>query len=315
MSLTRKRTNLHHASLLLAAISITLLWASVAKAATEITQSSCPVVITKPGDYLLGTNVGPCENGVNGIQIQASGVSLVLNGHTITGAGPASGQCSTGTGISVGLANAPMLKKVAIVGGGTISNFIVGVLGQNSANSSVTGVTALAPQCDSLGFGIVVASPGGGWTLVNNVVREPGISSYGIALGVDGNTLAGNNVIDSIGVGIGLIDGSPAVVGSSKNTITNNIANDNLGGVLVYPGSTNNQIVNNITNDNNTAGLCTPSTPCSGVWLMEGATGNYVIGNTSFGNIPFDMEDDNANCGSNKWQINHFKTASEPCIH
>jgi hypothetical protein len=134
-------------------------------------------------------------------------------------------------------------------------------------------------------------------------------------LGVNGNTVFGNIVNDSIGVGVALVSGSVGLSASSKNAIFNNIANDNLGGVLVYPGSNNNQIYGNITNDNNSAGLCSSGTPCSGLWLMQGATGNIVTGNTSFGNIPFDMEDDNANCDSNKWEGNHFKTANESCIH
>jgi len=314
MSLTRTHTTIRNASLLLAVISITLLSARVAKAATEIKQSTCPVVITTPGAYTLGTDIGPCANGVNGVQITASGVSLLLNGHTITGAGPAPGQCNTGIGISVGSASGPLLRKVAIVGGGTVSNFTTGLLAQNSTSSSATLVTVTAPECSSLGFGFLIAAPGGAWSLVNNLVQEPGANSYGIALGVNGNTVAGNNVIDSIGVGIGLVAGSPAVVGSSKNTIANNIANDNLGGVIVYPGSTNNQISGNITNDNNTAG-CSSVSPCPGVWIMQGATGNYITGNVSLGNVPFDLEDDNANCDSNTWEGNRFKTANETCIH
>jgi hypothetical protein len=314
MAETAKHRATRKTSLFLAVMSITLLWASVAKAG-EITQSTCPVVIAKSGDYLLARDIGPCANGVDGIEIKASGVTLLLNGHTITGEGATPGACSTGAGISVGWTGLPMLRKVAIIGAGTISNFNIGVLAQNSANSSATMVTVTAPQCSSLGFGFSVASPGGGWSLFNNVVREPGISSYGIGLGVDGNTVFGNIVNDSIGVGVALVSGSPAVVGSSKNAIFNNIANDNLGGVLVYSGSNNNQIFGNITNDNNSAGLCSPASPCSGLWVMEGATGNIVTGNTSFGNIPFDMEDDNANCGSNKWEGNHFRNANESCIH
>jgi hypothetical protein len=315
MSLTRTPTIIRHASLLLALISITLLSAPVAKAATEITQSTCPVVIATPGSYTLGTDIGPCANGVNGVQITASGVSLLLSGHTITGAGPAPSQCNTAIGISVGSASGPLLRKVAIVGGGTVSNFTTGLLAQNSTSSSASLVTVTAPECSGLGFGFLITAPGGSWSLLNNLVQEPGVSSYGIALGVSGNTVAGNNVIDSIAVGIGLVEGSPAFVASSRNTISNNIANDNLGGVIVFPGSTSNLITGNITNDNNTAGFCTSGSPCPGVWMWQGATGNFITGNVSLGNVPFDLEDDNPNCDSNLWEGNRFKTANETCIH
>src|SRR5437870_12922842 len=83
---------------LLAALSITLLWASPAKAGTTITQSTCPVMITQSGEYTLGTDVGPCGPLADGIDILASNVTLHLNGHTITGT------CdSDGIGIRVGM--------------------------------------------------------------------------------------------------------------------------------------------------------------------------------------------------------------------
>ena len=54
------------ALVLLAAVSMTLLWASPAKAGTTITQSTCPVVISQPGEYTLGTNMIPSTPGAHG---------------------------------------------------------------------------------------------------------------------------------------------------------------------------------------------------------------------------------------------------------
>jgi hypothetical protein len=65
---------------LLAALSITLLSPSPAKAGMTITQSTCPVVISQPGEYSLAVDVGPCLPGVDVIDITASGVTLHLNG-------------------------------------------------------------------------------------------------------------------------------------------------------------------------------------------------------------------------------------------
>ena len=85
--------------ILLGAMSITLMWAASAKAGTTITQTPgvCPVLIAQPGEYDLAGDVGPCPLFTNGIEILASGVTLHLDGHTISAVG-----CSgDNTGISV----------------------------------------------------------------------------------------------------------------------------------------------------------------------------------------------------------------------
>jgi parallel beta-helix repeat protein len=190
-----------------------------------------------------------------------------------------------------------MVSGVGILGVGTVSNFTVGFRAQNSSDSFVKSVTVTA-QCPSFSDGFDVLAPGGGWTLQKNVVREPGISSSGIFLfGVDNNNLVGNDVNDSM-----------SIVDSSKNTIINNTASDNFGGIFVvgfHSVSQNNQIHANTTNNN---------TLSFGLDLGLGATNNNITGNKSFGNDPFDMQDDNANCGGNKWEGNHFNTANQSCI-
>ena len=90
----QKLMAIHNASLLLAVISITLLWASVAEAGTKITQATCPVVISQPGVYSLATDITCATSTEDGIDILASGVTLFLNGHTITGAGAGPGALS-----------------------------------------------------------------------------------------------------------------------------------------------------------------------------------------------------------------------------
>jgi hypothetical protein len=95
--------------------SITILWASAAVAGTKITQTTCPVAITQSGEYSLATDVGPCPPGADGIDILASGVTLHLNGHTITGSA-APGTCNASIGIRVGLTSIPMVSGVGILG-------------------------------------------------------------------------------------------------------------------------------------------------------------------------------------------------------
>ncbi len=78
---------------LLAAFCITMLTASPAKANTTLT-GPCPVVINQPGDYSLSKNL-TCPPNVDGIDIEASQVTLSLSHHSINGT------CGTGIGIHV----------------------------------------------------------------------------------------------------------------------------------------------------------------------------------------------------------------------
>jgi parallel beta-helix repeat protein len=282
---------------LLATISIILLSASPAKAGITITQSTCPIVIDQPGTYLLATDVGPCAPGVDGIDISASNVTLQLAGHTITGTATA-GTCDNAFGISI-FSSGPMLTNVNVLGSGTINRFALGFDAANSANSSVKLLKVNA-DCPDLGFaeGIEIDPPGGHWMLQGNVVRGPGATTAGLVLfDINNNTVVRNDVNDSV-----------SIVDSSNNIIANNTASDNFGGIFLITvtlGSNNNQVSANTTNNNQGGGLA----------IVVGSVGNTISGNTSFNNTPFDMEDDNPSCGSNRWQGNHFNTASQPCIH
>jgi parallel beta-helix repeat protein len=277
---------------LLVALSITLLNASPAKAGTTITQSTCPVVIAQSGEYALGTDVGPCLPGVDGIDITASNVTLHLNGHTINGA---ASDCNHSNGIHVLGTPLLPLSLVRVLGSGTISNFAIGLQADNSAGSFVKFTTVTA-KCSFFSFGFVIQATSSMWKLDSNVVREPGISSLGIFLnGAADNDLVHNDVNDTM-----------ELLNSSNNTVVNNTASDNFGGITLFGTSTNNNIDANTT-DNNSAG--------NGIWLGTGATGNNISGNKSFNNSTFDMEDDNANCDNNKWTGNHFNTANQSCIH
>jgi len=286
------------ALVLLAAVSITLLWASPAKAGTTITQSTCPVVINQPGEYSLGTNVGPCAPGVDGILIVASNVTLHLKGHTISGTA-ISGTCNSSSGIHVmGTSSLTPLTLVRVLGTGTITNFDTGFLAENSAGSFVKFVT-VTQTCSDFTFGFHILAPSSQWKLEGNVVREPGNNSAGIVLqsGVNDCDLVRNNVNDTISVN------------SNNNNIINNIANDNVDGIFV--SGNNNEVHANTTDNNSEHGLLLGQNTISGNF----PSGNNISGNTSLGNSIFDMEDDNVNCGTNKWRGNKFKTANMSCIH
>jgi len=299
---------------LLATLSITLLWASPAKAGTT-TINTCGTTITKSGVYTLGTNLS-CASGVDGIDITASNVTLLLNSHTISGA--TSGNCNISNGIFV---DGP--SGVNVVGPGTISNFVIGFFVENSAGGSVSFTTVTAPLAGcppagtiSHGFETRFSS---NWTLLGNVVREAEQYSGGIdvffdasqtPVGMDShNNVIGNNVNDSI-----------TLLDNNKSNIIGNTASNNYGGIFVLGGSNNNIAAN--TTNNNVAACSGSVLVCSGDGIaltsdLNGVptSGNNVDGNTSFGNSPYDMEDDSPDCGTDKWEGNHFKTANVPCIH
>ena len=277
---------------LLAAISFIVACASSAMAGITITQSSCPILIAQAGEYDLATDVGPCLDVVDGIDIVASGVTLRLNGHTITGGSPG---CNDSAGIHVGSLLFP-ISQVHVLGPGTVRNFANGFLAQNSAGSSVKFLTAEV-QCARSADGLEISAPGSQWKLEGNVVRG-GSSSLGIALdrGVDDNDLIRNDVNN----GIELVD-------SSNNIVINNTAHDGFEGITLVGlviGSNNNEIHSNTTNNNRDSGLA----------VSFGSSANNITGNTSFNN-GLDMEDDNPSCDSNKWKGNQFGTANQSCIH
>jgi parallel beta-helix repeat protein len=141
-----------------------------ATAAAKVTSLTSCQTISSAGKYRLDADVtagaGDCYD------IHASGVTLVLNGHTITS--PLGGQ-----GILVAGSGA------RIVGPGTVSGFLVGILLLSGGNGSVRGVTATGD-----GDGIALGS-------ANNSVRGNVATDNGIGIGAfapaTGNTIIGNS--------------------------------------------------------------------------------------------------------------------------
>ena len=269
--------------MLLAVLCITVLTASPAKANTTIT-GPCPVVITQPGEYSLGAGGLSCPPNVDGVDIEASNVILRLAGHTIEGT------CGTGIGIHVlgPLPPAVPLTAVGILGPGTISNFTVNFLADYSANSFVNGVK-VASQCPE-NYGFWINATSSQWALVKDVVQAND-TSYGLVLFGPNNVVALCNIDDTI------------AVYANNNVVVDNTANSNLGGIAV--NGSNNQIYANTTNNNSAN---------DGIWVFAGSLSNILSENKSTGNLPYDMEDDNADCGTNIWAGDTFGSANQSCI-
>lgn len=250
---------------------------ALAAAPTAVT--TCGTVINTPGSYQLANDLVNCPG--DGIDIVSSNVTLILNGHQISGSD--NGQELNTYGIAVGIGVATGVSEVQIKGPATVSNFGQGGLGFEGVSfSSVVGVTSTGNK-----FGFTVNAAFG--------ANNPSLRS--VHNKFNGNTAAGN-------AGHGF-----TLNGADQNTFRGNEASGNglipQGSGLLLFDATGNIVEGNTFDQNTGAGVLAvaPSGP-----------NNTIRGNTAQGNETFDLEDDNPGC-ANIWQGNTFDTASQSCIN
>src|SRR5215469_8221633 len=218
-----------------------LVIAGTVQAATSIT--TCPFVITSPGDYVLRADL-VCGGG-DGITINTSNVRLALEGHTITAGANANIAISAqGSSFTIRLDGVRIFGPGLITSGGA-NAFKEGVVFQFANNSEVSGVTVLRS-----GTGIVAATCDF-LTITANTLGQMG---GGIGLiDVHSSTISGNDASGNTAFGMSSterVSGGPAL-----GTVSNNIFNGNgLDGLQVaaFAGAT---IQHNVTNGNGTNGL------------------------------------------------------------
>ena len=140
-------------------------------AAAKVTSLTSCQTISSPGKYRLDANVAARFS--NCFDINAGGVTLNLNGHTITAS------AGSPSGIDVGGSG------VKIVGPGTVTGFKEGIFLGGGGNGSVRGVTAAGN-----GIGIDLHSSGN--DVRGNVTTDN--SEFGIVAdsGATGNMIIGN---------------------------------------------------------------------------------------------------------------------------
>jgi hypothetical protein len=253
-------------------------------------------LISTPGNYQVTADLtsvlGDC------IVITASNVSLKLNGHIITGPGPAS------VGINV---NPPSgrVDHVGISGPGLIQGFTNGVAMNNTDYSQVSQVTASHNSANGInGAGSAFLA------VSSNVLTGNGI--WGLLLtNLTNSTISFNEM-----TGNGISPTAPAAGGmritGSADTVNNNIAIGNgsttvpaafNAGIVI--GSTNTRVTSNITDGNVRIGIL----------VLADATSNQIFRNTSsVGNSAADLEDDNTACDSNLWSDNSSFFRNQACV-
>jgi parallel beta-helix repeat protein len=176
--------------------------------------------------------------------------------------------------------------------GFTVSGTAVLLTGQHCVELIGTRATLRGPgTVQTCERGVVVR--GDGQHTVQDVIAEFHTNN-GFFLGSNDNRLTHNTSRSNTFVGIS--------VGSQRNRLTENTAASN--GVLGFQiAGDDNAIQDNLAANNAT----------TGIEVVEGATGNRLMGNVGASNSAFDLADDNPNCDQNRWRGN-TGTRNQTCI-
>lgn len=287
-------------------------------ASAAVTITSCPFVISQPGDYVLGQDI-TCSG--NGILITSSGVHLTLAGFTLTG--PNDG---TSVGIRVqGTASSPLTD--VHINGGTVERFSVGIyliyavdchvngmVSQDNVLGTLSGDGIRLDHSDgnhvngntftrNTGFGVRLLDSNFNDFNTNSVTANIGLQRDGgffIAAESTGNRITSCDISGNGEVGVWIFD-----VGSTGNTIQGCTINDNdvlqatsMAGIVVVSG--NNTIRGNDVYRNR-----------AGISITFHATGNLIQSNNSFDNRIRDMQDFNIPNCVNTWKSNAFVVDNE----
>jgi len=189
--------------------------ASPAHAAVS-TVTACGTTLSTPGSYTVGTDIGPCTG--DGVDVVANGVTVKLNGHTITG-NDAGNTSPTSEQIGINLLN---VKGVTIAGPGTVTHFDAGVSIIGGGGNTVKNVSANANVAH-------VLLTAGGATSVDQLQQV--VCNFGDGITTDnstGNSITGNSAsMNGPYSGISLVDAS-----SRNNVARNRVTNNNVSNTV-----------------------------------------------------------------------------------
>lgn len=278
-------------SFAMAAIVVTFMAIGTAHAQNcGSTINMCGCTINSPGVYTVEADLSSTqgltsENGC--IDVNASNVTLILNGHKVTGAG-------TGTGNGVHLI--PGTSNIFLEAEGTDGN------GHATGYTYVTGWNngVLSEARNVIADGPNAGGNTVGWNL--NHARNNNVNDFGAS----GNTQysvwlrrSSGNQINCSGTSNNGIAGVYA--GCSSTGPGGNTCEEEEG------GSTGNYIYDH--------GAFSSSTQQYGVAIEKGSRSNVVMDVFAGGNGVDDLFDGNTNCDNNLWRSNTFTTVSQSCIH
>lgn len=235
----------------------------------QITQ--CGTVITQPGHYILANDLScggpspvdpvqgtPLLNPFDAIEIMADHVTLLLDGHTITGDG------GDGNGITVGVGVPSGNSHVSIVGPGTVTAFQSGVLFEQVSHSSVADVNSIGNEFGFAVNGGFSAGCGQACPSTKNTFQGNSADSnsqHGFTLnGASHNTFRSNDASNNAAIGILLFT-------AEDNDVRDNTANFNSVGIAISAGSGTNNALSGNTAQGNGLDLDDDNTNCdSNTW-------------------------------------------------
>jgi parallel beta-helix repeat protein len=310
--------------------------ATPAKASGPTPVTQCGTLITQPGSYAVTTNIGPCNNDNWAIDINGPGVSLDLQGHTLTGPGSGS---SSGAGYGIVIdQNATDTTVTSSSPGDLISGFRVwgvaveslagtttmtGIVANNNAGGIyATGLAPLVPDEAAFSCHLCVANSN---TYEGIIVNGLGVQLTDVT--ADGNG-AGFCAGSAPGTGDGIYILTAAVVVSQSQAENNGCKGIETGNG-VAAGSPGIAIKGNTVTGNqygiyNQAdGVTITGNTASGnqYGIYNTASGNATadifVDNVSTSNTVFDMYDvydASNNCLSSVWLANTFNSANSSCI-
>jgi hypothetical protein len=105
----------------------------------------CPVVVKKPGSYILTGNLQPTSGASDGIQVKVSNVTIDLNGYSIIGPS----QSGIGVGVNAAAQNNVTVKNGSVsgMGGSGVAVGTYGVVRNVTATGNGTSGSGAGIQC------------------------------------------------------------------------------------------------------------------------------------------------------------------------
>jgi parallel beta-helix repeat protein len=264
-----------------------------------------------------------------GLTIGANNVTLDMAGFTLTG--------------NVATADGPGIQMTGRTGvtikNGTVNLWDAGIAITGGSGNTVTGMRILdnrGTTFTDFGDGIILFSSNSNRVTNNQVVNNGPYDGIGVLAGdfnvIDGNQVANNNQASNNTSGIRLenagfnaandnvvtnnqvsnsgLDGIQVFAGGSRNQIKfNTVVGSPRDGINVFAGGANNVIEGNNLRQNGQSGI--RIRPAAG--SFPAPSGNQILRNISFGNVQWDLRDDNPNCGTNQWHGNQGQKVTPPC--
>ena len=264
-----------------ALLVLSVLTVTPAAAATETI--TCGETITH--SVTAANDIGPCV-GTNGLNVTASGITLDLNGHTITGATTTNNSANEYVGVYLDRVSGVTVEN------GTVTGFDAGVVDDHGSDNTITKMTAQgninhssltgAENVCDYGDGIVVDGASGDHVTNNHTMNNGPFSGIALIETANHNTVDGNYSVDNNVANI-LPNGQNGPCGPFGEGGTVGRPYQDIGIRVEGPGATNNTVSHNVVQNNMLNGISLHGYVChppNGAPPQPNNTGNTITSNS-----------------------------------